>query len=72
MQGEAARGAGAGETEEDTGEGDSESEEDEDLKSVKEVRGFACTRYCHHQYCMVYGIQKGGRCGGVYGEIDVQ
>jgi len=23
----------------------------------------ACTRYCHHQCCMVYGIQKGGRMG---------
>ena len=21
----------------------------------------AFTRYCHHQYCMVYGIQKGSR-----------
>jgi len=22
------------------------------------------TRYCHHQYCMVYGIHKRGRWGG--------
>jgi len=26
----------------------------------------AFTRYCHCQYCMVYGIQKGGRGGVVY------
>jgi len=25
---------------------------------------FAFPRYCHHQYDMVYGIQKGGRVGG--------
>jgi len=24
----------------------------------------AFTRYCHHQYCMVYGIQRGGSVGG--------
>ena len=23
--------------------------------------GLAFTRYCHHQYCMVHGIQKGVR-----------
>jgi len=33
----------------------------------------AFTRYCHHQYCMVYGIQQGGRwCGGVYCAMVVQ
>jgi len=26
----------------------------------------AFTGYCHHQYCMVHGIHKGGRWGGVY------
>ena len=26
----------------------------------------AFTRYCYHQYCMVYGIQKGGRGGVLY------
>jgi len=34
--------------------------------------GLAFTRYCHHQYCMVYGIQGGGRLGGVYCAIVVQ
>ena len=24
----------------------------------------AFTRYCHHQYCMMYGIKKRGRWGG--------
>jgi len=24
----------------------------------------AFTRYCHYQYCMVYGTQRGGRWGG--------
>jgi len=28
------------------------------------VYQLALTRYCHHQYCMVYGIQQGGRWGG--------
>jgi len=35
-------------------------------------RNLAFTRYCHHQYGMVYGIQKGGRWGVVYCAIDVQ
>ena len=35
-------------------------------------RGLAITRCCHDQYCIVYGIQKGG-CGGiVYCENVVQ
>ena len=28
-------------------------------------RGLAYTRYCHHQYCIVYGIKRGGG-GGAY------
>ena len=32
----------------------------------------AFTRYCHHQYCMVYGIQNGGRWKGVYCAMTVQ
>jgi len=32
----------------------------------------AFTRYCHHQYCMVHGIQKGGRQEGVYFPMVVQ
>jgi len=33
----------------------------------------AFTRYCHHQYCMVYGIQGGGgRWGAVYCAMSVQ
>ena len=24
----------------------------------------AFTRYCHHQYCVVYGIKGGGSVGG--------
>jgi len=34
--------------------------------------GLAFTRYCHYQYCMVYGIHKGGWEGGVYCAIVVQ
>ena len=34
--------------------------------------GLAFTRDCHRQYCMVYGIQKGDRWGGVYCEMSVQ
>jgi len=29
-------------------------------------RGLAFTRYCHRQYCMVYGIQRGGVGGEAY------
>ena len=32
----------------------------------------ALTRYCHHQYCMVYSIKGGGRWCVVYCAIDVQ
>jgi len=32
----------------------------------------AFTRYCHRQYCMVYGIQRRGRWGGVYCAMVVQ
>jgi len=32
----------------------------------------AFTRYCLHQYCMVYGIQKEGRWEGVYCAMVVQ
>jgi len=32
----------------------------------------AFTRYCHPQYCMVYGIQQGGRWEGVYCAMVVQ
>jgi len=32
----------------------------------------AFTRYCYYQYCMVYGIPKGGRGGVVYCPIAVQ
>jgi len=35
-------------------------------------RVFAFTRYCHDQYCMVYGIYTGGRGRVVYCAIDVQ
>ena len=34
--------------------------------------GLAFTRYCHYQYCVVYGIHKGGRGGVVYCAIDVE
>ena len=34
--------------------------------------GLDFTRYCQHQYCMVYGIQKGGRWLGVYCATVVQ
>ena len=37
------------------------------------TRNLAFIRYCHQQYCRVYGIQQGGRGGGVvYCVIDVQ
>jgi len=29
--------------------------------SPKATATLAYTRYCHHQYCMVYGIKRGGR-----------
>jgi len=32
----------------------------------------AFTRYCHLQYCMVYGIQRRGRWEGVYCAMVVQ
>jgi len=32
----------------------------------------AFTRYCHCQYCMVYGMYKGGRVGAVYCALVVQ
>ena len=32
----------------------------------------AFARYCHYQYCTVYGIQKRGGGGFVYCAIDVQ
>ena len=32
----------------------------------------AFTRYCHCQYCMVYGIYKGGRVGVVWCALVVQ
>jgi len=45
-----------------------------DRPSAEQVRqDLAFTRYCHHQYCMVYGIQMGGRWGGgVYCAMAVQ
>ena len=36
------------------------------------VSTLACTRYCHCQYCMVYGIRKGWPRGVVYCTIGVQ
>ena len=35
-------------------------------------RRLAFTRYCHHRYCMVYGIKRGGRWRGVYCPMVVQ
>ena len=32
----------------------------------------AFTRYCHHLYCMVYGINREGRWRGVYYAMAVQ
>jgi len=28
----------------------------------------AFTRYCHHQYCMAYGVHRGGG-GGLVGDV---
>ena len=39
---------------------------------VKAAHISAFTRYCYDQYCMVYGIQQGGREGVVYWPIVVQ
>ena len=36
------------------------------------ARRLAFTRHCHNQCCMVHGIQKEGRWGGVYGAMVVQ
>jgi len=33
----------------------------------KRAKGLVFTRYCHHQHCMVYDIQRGG--GSVGGRI---
>jgi len=35
-------------------------------------RVLAFTRYCHHQYCMVYGIQREDRWRDVYCAMGVQ
>ena len=43
-----------------------------DLRRRRSCRGLAFTRYCLHQYCMVYGIQKEGRWEGVYCAMVVQ
>jgi len=32
-------------------------------KLVRATRRLLFTRHCHHQYCMVYGMQKEGRGG---------
>ena len=41
--------------------------------TLEQVRPrLAFTRYCHHQYCMVYGTPKGGRRGVTYCAIVVQ
>jgi len=32
----------------------------------------AFTRYCHHRYCIVYGIKGVGGGGGVYHAMAVQ
>jgi len=34
--------------------------------------GLAFTRYCHHQDCMGYGMQKADRWKGVYCAMVVQ
>ena len=38
----------------------------------KEKRVLAFTRYCHSQYCMLYGMQKRGLGEGVHCAIVVQ
>jgi len=42
----------------------------------KRGRNLAFTRYCHRQYCMVYGIEpykiRGVGGGGVYFKMGVQ
>ena len=30
------------------------------------------TRYCHHKFCMLYGIQRRGRWGGIFCTMVVQ
>ena len=42
------------------------------LKGTDVSPALAFTRYCYYQYCMVYGIQKGGRRRVVYCPIAVQ
>jgi len=41
-------------------------------QAAQEGESLAFTRYCHYRYCMVYGITRGGRWGGVYRAIVVQ
>ena len=33
---------------------------------TKPTPKLAFTSYCHYQYCMIYGISKGGRGGASY------
>jgi len=40
--------------------------------SLQKEANLAFTRYCHHQYFMVYGIHRRGRWGGVYCAMGVQ
>jgi len=40
--------------------------------AASRVLSLAFTGYCHLQYCIVYGIQRGGRRGGVYCVMCVQ
>jgi len=42
------------------------------LKHNHPVSKLTFTRYCHHQYCMVFDIQGGGRWAGVYCAMVVQ
>jgi len=42
------------------------------LSTLKVPCSLAFTRYCHHQCCMVYAIQKGGRGRALYCLIAVQ
>ena len=43
-----------------------------DVPDTPQVRILTFTRYCNDQYCMVYGLLKGGRGGVVYCAIAVQ
>jgi len=44
----------------------------EEFAAAEQGWALAFTRYCHHQYRVVYGIKREGRWAGVYCAMVVQ